>query len=87
MRRAGRAGLAVVAVGGNALTAADQTGTAAEIEANAAEMAACVSDLVADGWAVAVVHGNGPQVGNLAMQQDEARRARAGAAALLPRAR
>ncbi len=72
MRRAGRSGLAVVAVGGNALTAADQPGTADEIEANAAGMAACVADLVAAGWSVAVVHGNGPQVGNLALQQDEA---------------
>lgn len=65
--------VAVVAVGGNALTRAGQAGTAVEIEANAAGMAGCVADLVRAGWTVAVVHGNGPQVGNLAMQQDEAR--------------
>jgi carbamate kinase len=62
--------IAVVAVGGNALTAADQNGTSGEIEANAAEMAGSLADLVRSGWQVAVVHGNGPQVGNLAMQQD-----------------
>lgn len=64
--------VAVLAVGGNALTAAGQAGISAEIEANAAGMAGCVADLLRTGWTVAVVHGNGPQVGNLALQQDEA---------------
>jgi carbamate kinase len=64
--------LAVVAIGGNALTGATQTGTAAEIAANAAEMATGLARLVEDGCRVAVVHGNGPQVGNLSIQQDEA---------------
>ncbi len=63
--------LAVVAVGGNALTAADEKGTWTEIAANAAEMAICLAELRTAGWQVAVVHGNGPQVGNLAIQQDE----------------
>jgi carbamate kinase len=65
--------LAVVAIGGNALTGSAQTGTADEIVANAAEVAASLARLVEQGWRVAVVHGNGPQVGNLAIQQDEAR--------------
>lgn len=63
---------AVVAIGGNALTGAEQAGTAEEIAANAAEMARSLAGLVDTGWRVAVVHGNGPQVGNLALQQDEA---------------
>ena len=63
--------LAVVAVGGNALTTAGETGTWTEIAANAAEMATCLAELRTAGWQVAVVHGNGPQVGNLAIQQDE----------------
>lgn len=67
MRRVG-----VVAVGGNALTRADQVGTSAEIEANAAEMAHSLAVLVRSGAVLAVVHGNGPQVGNLSLQQDEA---------------
>lgn len=64
--------VAVVAVGGNVLTGADQQGTCAEIESNAAGMALPIAQLVRAGWSVAVVHGNGPQVGNLSLQQDEA---------------
>ena len=63
-------GIAVVAVGGNALTRADQRGAADEISANAAEAAAALVPLVRSGRPVVVVHGNGPQVGNLALQQD-----------------
>jgi carbamate kinase len=65
-------GVAVVAIGGNALTAEGQRGSAAEIAANATAMAGSLAELVRAGWQVAVVHGNGPQVGNLAMQQDAA---------------
>ena len=61
---------AVVAVGGNALTDVGEAGTWAEIEANAAQMARSLAPLVRSGWRVAVVHGNGPQVGNLALQHE-----------------
>ena len=61
---------AVVAVGGNALTRPDQRGSAEEIAVNAAGMAAALAGLVRAGRRVVVVHGNGPQVGNLALQQD-----------------
>lgn len=64
--------LAVVAVGGNALTAANESGTPDEIAANAKDMARSLACLTGAGWRLAVVHGNGPQVGNLAMQQEEA---------------
>lgn len=64
--------VAVVAVGGNTLTAADETGTYEQIEANAAGMARSLGALVRSGASLAVVHGNGPQVGNLSIQQDEA---------------
>ncbi|GAA1840222.1 carbamate kinase [Pseudonocardia ailaonensis] len=63
---------AVVALGGNAITRQGQAGTAAEQEENADRLAAGVADLRAAGWRVVVVHGNGPQVGNLAIQQQEA---------------
>ena len=59
-------------MGGNALTGADQLGTHDEITDNAAGMARSLATLVHAGWQVAIVHGNGPQVGNLAMQQDAA---------------
>lgn len=65
-------GRAVVAVGGNALTAEDQQGSWEQIAANAAAVAAPLAQLVAGGLQIAVVHGNGPQVGALALQQDAA---------------
>ncbi len=63
--------IAVVAVGGNALTREDEAGTASQIEANARGMAAGIARLHQEGWRVVVVHGNGPQVGNLSIQQEE----------------
>jgi carbamate kinase len=61
---------AVVALGGNALTRVGQSGTCDEMLANAAAMAAAVHAVIEAGWRVVVVHGNGPQVGNLALQQE-----------------
>jgi len=61
---------AVVALGGNALTRTGESGTYDEMLANAAAMASAVNDVVEAGWRVVVVHGNGPQVGNLAIQQE-----------------
>ena len=61
---------AVVALGGNALILPGQAGTSAELMANAASMAACVNEVIEAGWRVVIVHGNGPQVGNLALQQE-----------------
>jgi carbamate kinase len=63
--------IAVVALGGNAITRNGQAGTFAEQAANAMPMADTVCRLRADGWAVVVVHGNGPQIGSLAVQQEE----------------
>lgn len=64
---------AVVALGGNALAAEGQRGTYEEQRANAAGMAESICQLVDAGWRVVVVHGNGPQVGNLAIQQEKGR--------------
>ena len=64
---------AVVALGGNAITRPGQAGTHAEQAANASAMAATVCALWDAGWGVIVVHGNGPQVGCLSIQQDAAR--------------
>jgi carbamate kinase len=65
-------GRALIALGGNALCAPDQKGTYAEQRANAGTMAASIVQLIDDGWKVVVVHGNGPQVGELGLQQEEA---------------
>jgi len=62
--------IAVVALGGNALTQAGQSGSCDEMMANAAAMATAVNDVLTAGWRVVIVHGNGPQVGNLALQQE-----------------
>jgi carbamate kinase len=64
--------IAVVALGGNALTRPGQSGTYDEMMANATAMAAAVNDVMEAGWRVVIAHGNGPQVGNLALQQEAA---------------
>jgi carbamate kinase len=61
---------AVVALGGNALTRPGQAGTWQEMLDSAAAMAASIDQVLAAGWRVVIVHGNGPQVGNLAVQQE-----------------
>ena len=63
---------ALIALGGNALCGADQEGTYAEQRENARAMAASIGELIDAGWRIVVVHGNGPQVGALAVQQEEA---------------
>jgi len=63
--------IAVLALGGNALTRADQSGTLDEQYANALTMARSIRSLVRKGWRIIIVHGNGPQVGNLAIQHEE----------------
>lgn len=64
--------LAVVAFGGNAIVLPGQRGTVAEQAANLAAMADALAALLAAGWQVVVTHGNGPQVGNLVLQQEAA---------------
>ena len=61
---------AVLALGGNALIRAGQRGTLEEQYANALAMAHSVRSLIRKGWNVVIVHGNGPQVGNLAIQHE-----------------
>ena len=63
--------IVVLALGGNALTHHGQAGTQEQLEANAEAMARSISSLMLAGWEVVLVHGNGPQVGNLALQQEE----------------
>lgn len=65
---AARSRCAVVALGGNAITLEKQAGTYAEMAANCREMARALWDLIDSGWSVVLTHGNGPQVGNLAIQ-------------------
>lgn len=61
----------VVALGGNVLTQEGQAGTNDEQEANARVMARAVARIIDADWQVVITHGNGPQVGNLSIQQEE----------------
>ena len=64
--------VAVVALGGNAITRSGQAGTFDEQAENAAGMVTAICRMREAGWHVVIVHGNGPQVGNLAVQQRQA---------------
>ena len=64
----------VIAVGGNAVLTEGEQGTYEQQLANTASLATVLSDLVRDGHRVVLTHGNGPQVGNLALQQEEGSR-------------
>jgi len=59
----------VVALGGNAIKAPGESGTSTEQFRNVARAADAVAELVVRGYQVVVTHGNGPQVGNLLIQQ------------------
>src|SRR5450756_1760553 len=58
----------VAAFGGNAVTQATQCGTYAEQLANVRVMCEEVLPLIEAGHRVVIIHGNGPQVGSLALQ-------------------
>ena len=62
----------VIAVGGNAILPEGAQGTYQQQLASVAALSAVVSELVRDGHRVVFTHGNGPQVGNLAIQHEEA---------------
>ena len=63
--------IAVVALGGNALLPEDQEGTFAEQQANADAAAEVILGIVRSGYEVIIVHGNGPQVGQILAQNEE----------------
>lgn len=62
--------IALVAIGGNALIRAKERGSQAEQLVHARECAQMFARIIQAGHALCIVHGNGPQVGNLLVQQD-----------------
>jgi carbamate kinase len=64
--------LALIAFGGNALLREDQKGLQEEQVRNAEKAAKLMVGVAAKGYELIIVHGNGPQVGNLLLQQEEA---------------
>ncbi len=63
----------VVALGGNAISRADEGGSVQEDYANLRRSLTGVVDLVAKGHQVVLTHGNGPQVGNQMIRVELAR--------------
>lgn len=64
----------VVALGGNAILKPGQRGTIEEQRENTALAAAQIAAMLRTGLDVVITHGNGPQVGNILRQNEEARR-------------
>ncbi|SIQ54602.1 carbamate kinase [Alkalispirochaeta americana] len=65
--------LAVIALGGNAIIAKGQKGLVQEQFENVRRTVDPVVELIAQGYNFIVTHGNGPQVGNLLLQNELAR--------------
>ncbi len=61
----------VIALGGNAIKEWDQKGSAAEQLANVRQSCAHIVRIIRGGNRVVITHGNGPQVGNLLIQQEK----------------
>ncbi len=62
--------LAVIALGGNAISRSDQLGTIEEQEVNVKKTLENIVFLIKDGYDIVITHGNGPQVGNIVMRND-----------------
>lgn len=74
--QAGRASgeVVLVALGGNALLKAHEVGSAAEQLATIARTSRMLGAMVESGRTLVLTHGNGPQVGSLLIQNEDARR-------------
>ena len=66
--------IAMVAFGGNALLRSGQKGTYQEQIANVEQTCEQLYNLVAQGYFLAIGHGNGPQVGTVMLQQEAGRK-------------
>lgn len=63
----------VVALGGNAILQPKQSGTAEIQFENVRNTCAQLADLIKEGYQLVITHGNGPQVGNILLQNEEAK--------------
>lgn len=62
--------LALVAFGGNVMLPSGSKGTAKEQYRSAKQAAKLMVDIVKKGYELIIVHGNGPQVGNILLQME-----------------
>jgi carbamate kinase len=65
--------LAVVAIGGNAMNRPGEKPTAENMFKNIRVTASYLADMIEMDYDIIITHGNGPQVGNLLLQQDIAK--------------
>ena len=63
----------VIALGGNALAQPGEEGTITQQFKHTRESLGAVVELAREGWHIAIVHGNGPQVGNALIRNEHAR--------------
>lgn len=63
----------VIAIGGNALNAPGENPSAEVMKKNLKGTVKHLADLIDEGYDLVITHGNGPQVGNLMVQQDHAK--------------
>lgn len=64
---------AVIALGGNAILQPGQAGTLREQQTNIRDACRQIAQVIKSGYRVVLTHGNGPQVGNILIQNEEAR--------------
>lgn len=65
--------LAIVAIGGNALNKPKESPTAENIFKNLEFTSKCLVSFVKKNYKIVITHGNGPQVGNILVQQEVAK--------------
>jgi len=63
----------VIALGGNALAQPGEEGTITQQFGHTRESLGAVVALAREGWRIAIVHGNGPQVGNELIRNEQSR--------------
>lgn len=63
----------VVAIGGNALSPSGESASIHNQFRHTRESLASIVDLAREGWRIAIVHGNGPQVGDELLRNESAR--------------
>ncbi|MEW6455981.1 MAG: carbamate kinase [Acidobacteriota bacterium] len=64
--------IALIAFGGNAILPSHQRGLQIEQMRNSTKAAKLMIEIVKKGYELIIVHGNGPQVGNILIQMEEA---------------
>jgi carbamate kinase len=61
----------MIALGGNAIKQPHEKGTYEEQMRNVATACSQIAEIARKGYEIVITHGNGPQVGNLAIQQEQ----------------